>query len=98
MKLTKIYIGSNNDTKELELNKILRVMEMAQAGYTLIKAQGVYRTCVDTASQQYNLLDEETAIIEIYGSFNTGIIPELKRELKQDYILVAEFISEAKLY
>lgn len=89
MKLTKIYIGSNNTTKELELEKIENVLNRWQEGYTIIiiKAQGYWK------GQK-----ENTAIIEIYGNYNTGIIPELKRELEQDSILVAEFISDVNFY
>lgn len=87
MKLTKIYVGSNNDTKVLEIDKIIAILGNFQAGYTLYKAQG-----------SYGNISEDTCVIEIYSNYNTGIIPELKRELKQDSILVAEFISEAKFY
>ena len=96
MKLTKIYCGSNNETGELELDKIKEVMETAQAGYTLMQGEGVYRTYINSDSQSYKLQYEDTAIIEIYGDYNTGIIPELKRVLKQNSILVAEFITEVK--
>lgn len=94
MKYTRIYIGSNNATKELELGKIKEIMQTAQAGYTLTQGVGVYRKCIDSASQSYNLIDENTAIIEIMGEYNTGIIPELKAKLKQDSIMVVEQISE----
>lgn len=83
MKLTKIYCGSNNETGELEIAKILDIMATAQQGYTPTQGQGFYKGKT-----------ENTAVIEIYGNYNLGIIPELKRELKQDSILVAESIAE----
>lgn len=79
MKYTKIYIGSNNDTKVLEIEKIKEVMLQSNSGYTLILASGFWEG-----------IAEDTAIIEIYGDYNTGIIPELKTQLKQDSILVVE--------
>ena len=77
MKYTKLYIGSNNDTKVLEIEKIKSIMLSAQQGYTLILAKGIWKG-----------IEEETAIIEIYGEYNIAIVSELKRELKQDAILV----------
>ena len=56
MKYTKIYCGSNNETKELELEKITDVMVRWQDNYTIILANGCY-----------NSGQEKTAIIEIYG-------------------------------
>lgn len=83
MKCTKIYIGSNNKTGKLELDKILDIMSTAMQGYTLTQAQGFY-----------NGKSENTAVIEIYGNYNLGIIPELKSQLQQNSILVAESITE----
>ena len=83
MKYTKIYVGSNNITGELELAKILDILSTAMQGYTITQGIGYY-----------NGKSEDTAIIEIYGNYNTGIIPELKSQLKQNSILVAESITE----
>jgi hypothetical protein len=77
MLYTKLYIGSNNETKELEYDKIRKILATAQQGYTILEAVGVW-----------NGLEEHTAIVEIYGNYNLAIIGELKRELKQDSILV----------
>lgn len=87
MKLTKIYVGSNNTTKELEIEKIEDVLNRWQEGYTIIPCSGYWK------GQK-----ENTAIIEIYGNYNAGIIPELKRELKQDSLLVAEFITATHFF
>lgn len=88
MKLTKIYIGSNNETGILEIDKIKAILNsLGQcSGYTIITGKGYYQG-----------IEENTAIIEIYGGYNSGIIPQLKQDLKQDNILVAEFITEVIL-
>lgn len=87
MKLTKIYIGSNNATGELELAKILDIMATSQSGYTLTQGQGFYEG-----------KSENVAIIEIYGDYNTGIIPQLKQTLAQKSILVAESIVSTNFH
>ena len=46
-------------------------------GYTLILAKGYWKG-----------RSEDTAIIEIYGDYNLGIVSSLKQELKQDSLLV----------
>ena len=79
MKYTKIYVGSNNVTKELEIEKIKEVMITAQQGYTIIEAMGIWKG-----------EEEKTAIIEIYGNYNLAIVGELKKELNQDSIMVVE--------
>ena len=87
MRYTKIYCGSNNETGILELDTIEDILSTAQAGYTITTGKGYYKG-----------KKELTAIIEIYGNYNTGIIPELKRVLKQDSLLVAEFIAVVNFY
>lgn len=81
MKHTKIYIGSNNTTGELELAKILDIMSTSNSGYTLTQGLGYYEG-----------KSENVAIVEIYGDYNLGIIPQLKQTLAQKSILVAESI------
>lgn len=83
MKHTKIYIGSNNTTGELELAKILDILATANQGYTLTQGLGYYEG-----------KRENVAIVEIYGDYNLGIIPQLKTTLEQDSILVAESITQ----
>ena len=86
MILTKIYVGSNNETGILELVIIHKVLQsLGICGYTLTQGAGYWQG-----------KSENTAIIEILGDYNTGIIPELKRELKQDSILVITSIVNAK--
>lgn len=67
----------------LELDKIKNILALGQCGYTLTQGFGYWKGNT-----------EHTAIIEIYGDYNLGIIQDLKRELKQDSILVAESITE----
>ena len=83
MEYTKIYIGSNNDTKILELDKIQNILNIWIESYTIIQATGVWKGT-----------KENTAIVEIYGTYNLGIIELLKRELKQDTILVVNNFLE----
>ena len=85
MKYTKIYVGSNNETKELEVGKISEVLYALQQDYSMFTGTGTFNNCA-----------EPCAVIEIYGDYNTGIIPELKAKLKQDSILVVEQIAEVK--
>ena len=86
MKLTKIYCGSNNETGILEMDIILEVLNRRISSYTIIKAKG-----------RYNGKSEDTAIIEIYGNYNLGIVPSLQQELKQEHILVVEFIVNTNI-
>lgn len=83
MEYTRIYIGSNNDTKILELDKIQNILNIWLESYTIIQAVGVWKGT-----------KENTAIVEIYGTYNLGIIEILKRELKQDAILVVNNFLE----
>ena len=83
MEYTRIYIGSNNDTKILELDKIQNILSTWLESYTIIQAMGVWKGT-----------KENTAIVEIYGTYNLGIIEILKRELKQDSILVVNNFLE----
>ncbi len=86
MRLTKIYCGSNNETGFLELDKIYGVMNRWQDSYTIITARGSYKG-----------KNEDTAIIEIYGEYNLGIVPCLNQELQQEEIMVVEMIVQSKL-
>lgn len=81
MEYTKIYIGANNDTKELEKDKIVHLMNtMSQTqGYTIIDTIGYW-----------NDESEPSCIVEIYGSYNLSIVDILKKELKQDSIMVVK--------
>jgi hypothetical protein len=85
MQYTKLYIGSNNETKELELDKITEYLNNQLEGYTIIKTIGYY-----------NGKAEESCIIEIYGSYNLAIVGELKKILKQDSILVISDFKETE--
>lgn len=84
MRLTKIYCGSNNNTGILEVDIIKSVLDRWCNSYTLLLAKGCWKG-----------RSEDTAIIEIYGDYNLGIVPSLKQELKQDSIMVVELIVEA---
>ena len=84
MKLTKIYVGSNNTTKELEITKIHEVCGWYLEGFTIIQAQGYWKG-----------EKENSAIIEYYGDRNNeDLFSALKGELSQESLLVAVFITE----
>lgn len=86
--ITRIYIGSNNLTKELELDKIEEVVNKYHYGYTIILASGYWKT-----------KKENTAIIEICDELVTeDLLTELKRELKQDSLLVSRIVSDNIFY
>jgi hypothetical protein len=71
-----LYIGSNNETKLLELEKITAILDSYFEGYTLLQAKGVWKGEHET-----------TAVVEV--STEKDILPvieELKTELHQDAI------------
>lgn len=79
---TKIYVGSNNVTNVLEIEKIHDILDGLQ-GYTMTIAKGYWQGKL-----------EDTAIIEIYGDYNLGIISDLKRILQQGSIMVVTSIVD----
>lgn len=81
MEYTKLYIGSNNETGILEKDTIIIVLN------TLGNTQGY--TIIDTIGY-WNGTSEPSCIIEIYGSYNLSIVDILKKELKQDSIMVVK--------
>lgn len=75
---TKIYIGSNNTTNLLELNKIESILNKYYKAYTIIPACGYWEG-----------KKENTAIIEIINELvNDDVLTELKTELKQESLLI----------
>jgi hypothetical protein len=79
MEYTKLYIGSDNTTGILELDKIRLILDSKLKAYTIIEALGVW-----------NYAKENTAIVEIYGDFDISLVDTLKSELKQDSIMVVK--------
>jgi hypothetical protein len=78
--MLKLYIGSNNETKELEIQKIKEITGAVFEGFTFYEAMGFWRG-----------LEEKTAIIEIETEEEDKInhlIETLKKELKQEAIAV----------
>ena len=76
----RLYIGSNNDTKELELDKIKQIVSRYYDGFTIILATGYWKGA-----------EEKTAIVEIStdsfaDSLNGALIAILRKELKQEAI------------
>lgn len=72
----RLYIGSNNETKELELDKIKQIVSSYYDGFTIMLATGYWKGN-----------EEKTAIVEIStDAWNTGLLKSLKQELKQQAI------------
>lgn len=77
MQTFTIYVGSNNDTKELELDRINRMLAPRHQGYTLYTATGHWLGT-----------EEDTAVIIIHDDPAAihATIDALKTELDQDAI------------
>ena len=80
----KVFVGSNNDTKKLEINKIERIAQKHFIGFSLLKSLGVY-----------NSEKEKSLIVCIIGTATDkekvfNMAKELKFELKQYEILISE--------
>jgi hypothetical protein len=73
----KLYIGANNDTKEVETALVERVLNKRHQGYTITPAVG-YWLGQREPSIEVLIEDEQTKIMES--------IAELKDVLKQDAI------------
>jgi hypothetical protein len=76
----RLFIGWNNETKELESEKIHNITSKYFDGFTSILAQGFWK---GTA--------EDTRILEIMTDQRTAVYnltDELKRELKQESIML----------
>jgi len=71
-----IYVGSNNDTKQLEIDEIKRICAR-HAGYTLYNATGAWLGA-----------EEETAVLVIHDTEAKirMTISDLKFDLNQDAI------------
>jgi hypothetical protein len=77
MQTYTIYVGSNNATKELELDKIRTIAARRHDGLTLYTATGYWLGT-----------PEATAVLIIHDQENeiTATIADLKKELNQDAI------------
>lgn len=75
----RLYIGSNNETKELELDKIKEIVSRYYDGFTIILAVGYWKGS-----------EENTAIVEISentsGNWNSAVVSSLRNELRQEVI------------
>ena len=82
----EIYIGSDNDSRRIYKDYLKKVRRWADAafpeGYTLLRGEGYY-----------NGIREDSLIINVlsnYDSYVRGRLKKLKRELKQEAILVVK--------
>jgi len=82
------YVGENNNTKQLETDKIKAVLNKAIDGYTLSRAVGFWKGT-----------EEKTAIIKIVGINKNKaeqIAKDLKRELQQNSVLLETTFNQIK--
>jgi hypothetical protein len=80
MKLYKIYIGANNETKKLEKRKIEDILNRDFEGYTLQEVTGYWQGT-----------KEKTALVSLAVDNDTDITPtitRIKKELFQDAVMV----------
>jgi hypothetical protein len=77
MATVTIYVGSNNDTGELELEKIEKILNSRHDGYTLYRATGYWHGD-----------REDSAVITVADSWASirESITDLKAELNQQAI------------
>lgn len=77
MQTFTIYVGSNNETHELELDRINKILALRHQGYTLYTATGHWLGT-----------EEATAVIVIHDDPATVLetIEQLKTHLHQDAI------------
>lgn len=76
MQTIRMYVGSNNETHELEKEKLAGIVARYVKGYTIYEALGMW-----------NGEAEKTAILEISGAFPLlKMIDEIKREMKQEAV------------
>lgn len=72
----RLYIGSNNEMKELELDKIKEIVSRYYDGFTIIIATGYWKG-----------KEEKTAIVEIETNFlHDLMLSKLKSQLHQEAI------------
>ena len=81
-----IYIGSDNISKKIDYNYLEKIKKWANAtfseGYTLIKGEGYY-----------NGVSEDSVLLCVFLNYDPDLrhqLEKLKRELKQDVILLVK--------
>jgi hypothetical protein len=77
MRTYTIYIGSNNETKRLELDRIREIVTRRHKGFTLYTATGYWLGSA-----------EDTAVLIIFDTWSSIIrtLSDLKIDLEQDAI------------
>ena len=89
-KTFKLFVGSNNDTKKLESEKIKNITHKHFIAFTILKGVGCYKD-----------IKEKTAIIEIITEHEKKVFQlanELKSKLKQESILIQELKVKNTFY
>jgi hypothetical protein len=89
-KTFKLFVGSNNDTKKLEADKIKAIASKHFDGFTFYCALGFWKGKA-----------EKTAIIELSNENKQAVLnlaEALKQELKQEAVLIQEFNTAIQFY
>ena len=81
-KFVKIFVGSNNETNELEKEKILIIINKNHQGFSFYEIEGAWQGKI-----------EKTLTIEIFDDFETikKTMEILKEKLKQEAIAYVDF-------
>lgn len=85
-----LYIGSNNETKELELLKIESIISDNFEGFTLYEVVGYWQRSKEKTAKIELVLENEGDKTKLLR-----MVKLLKKELKQDAILVETFQSNS---
>jgi len=86
MKKAYIYIGSNNETHRLELNRIKEVISSKFDGFSLAEITGYWKG-TEEKTAKVEIIIEDSQELKI-----VSLCKELKTELSQESILV-EFLE-----
>ena len=88
-----IYIGSDNDSRRIRRSYLKKVRDWANDtfpdGYTLVRGEGCYRGITEDSILLYIFSDYDIALRER--------LEKLKRELKQEAILVVKSAVELEV-
>lgn len=88
-----IYIGSDNDSREIHNNYLDKIRKWANAtfpdGYTLVRGEGYYDGVSEDSILLYAFLNYDVAL--------ERQLEKLKRELKQESILFVKSPADFEL-
>lgn len=83
-----IYIGSNNETHDLESDKAIKIISKYFEGFTAYEVVGYWK-----GSQEKTLKVEIVSDNDTKDTSMVRMIKELKHDLKQDAIMLEKITS-----